>query len=196
MTPSDRGPVIQQRLQHLRDSVLSNLWVVHRHYCGQLCQCPQLSDWQASIIADAAAEIQRLTGELAQARRELREQDLEADRLTRELIQAQVELAQAREERDAAQAWAREQSMEEREVRTELTALQASQQGLREALEYLIVKWREYRTTSIAAESKISRLATAQKWSRRAEASTLNVCINDLEAVLTASPVGTAQDPT
>ncbi len=96
MTPSDRGPVIQQRLQHLRDSVLSNLWVVHRHYCGQLCQCPQLSDWQASIIADAAAEIQRLTGELAQARRELREQDVEADRLTRELIQAQGALSQAR----------------------------------------------------------------------------------------------------
>jgi chromosome segregation ATPase len=38
-------------------------------------------------------ERERLTGELAQARKELREQDVEADRLTRELLQAQGELA-------------------------------------------------------------------------------------------------------
>jgi hypothetical protein len=183
MTPSDRGPVIQQRLQHLRDSVLSNLWVVHRHYCGQLCQCPQLSDWQASIIADAAAEIQRLTGELAQARRELREQDLEADRLTRELIQAQGELAQAREERDAAQAWAREQSMEEREVRTELTALQASQQGLREALE----KLRTFAGHDIDCIEQVFSAGCNCGF---------EAIDQQVTAALAASPVGTAQDPT
>jgi DNA repair exonuclease SbcCD ATPase subunit len=156
MTPSDRGPVIQQRLQHLRDSVLSNLWVVHRHYCGQLCQCPQLSDWQASIIADAAAEIQRLTGELAQARRELREQDLEADRLTRELIQAQVELAQARAERNnlrRLQGFTRgacicrfgapDVQTCECAYHADIRKRAESQQGLRAALAYLIGEWRK-----------------------------------------------------
>jgi multidrug resistance efflux pump len=64
------------------------------------------------VQPDRSAEIQRLTGELAQARKELREQDTEADRLTRELIQAQGELAQARAERDAAlDAWRRMNEM-------------------------------------------------------------------------------------
>jgi chromosome segregation ATPase len=183
MTPSDRGPEIQQRLEQIFHQSLEG-------YPRSLGHDDRM------LLREAAAEIQRLTGELAQARRELREQDLEADRLTRELIQAQGELAQAREERDEAIEAMRDMTNGAHDFADQRDALQASQQGLREALEYLIVKWREYRTTSIAAESKISRLATAQKWSRRAEASTLNVCINDLEAVLTASPVGTAQDPT
>jgi hypothetical protein len=103
-----------------------------------------------------SAEIQRLTGELAQARRELREQDLEADRLTRELIQAQVELAQARAERNnlrRLQGFTRgacicrfgapDVQTCECAYHADIRKRAESQQGLRAALAYLIGEWRK-----------------------------------------------------
>jgi hypothetical protein len=96
MTPSDRGPEIQQRLEKFLDDagdVTPN----------ELREDLRGEGWDESVVeffAQAPSDtqfllhqIQRLTGELAQARRELREQDVEADLLTRELIQLQGELA-------------------------------------------------------------------------------------------------------
>jgi chromosome segregation ATPase len=171
MTPSDRGP----------DQTDAECLEAGKAIGEKLGRA--LADPVIAVLNAKDAEIQRLTGELAQARRELREQDLEADRLTRELIQAQVELAQAREERDAAQAWAREQSMEEREVRTELTALQASQQGLREALE----KLRTFAGHDIDCIEQVFSAGCNCGF---------EAIDQQVTAALAASPVGTAQDPT
>jgi DNA repair exonuclease SbcCD ATPase subunit len=151
MTPSDRGPEIQHRLEELKDEFLSDFWCVHGDRCAGECSCEQDAVKHEATIRDAQAEIQRLTGELAQARKELREQDTEADRLTRELIQAQGELAQARAERDAAlDAWRRMNEMhsdasedatqwmrEEVKEKARADAMRTSQQGLRAALEQL-----------------------------------------------------------
>jgi multidrug resistance efflux pump len=141
MTPSDRGPEIQHRLEELKDEFLSDFWCVHGDRCAGECSCEQDAVKHEATIRDAQAEIQRLTGELAQARKELREQDVEADRLTRELIQAQGELAEARAERDEAFAEHRAESgfwgrAAAREVQKR-KRVQASQQGLRAALEQL-----------------------------------------------------------
>jgi chromosome segregation ATPase len=117
---TDRGPEIQQRLEEMHQHLGSEPGKMTTLYGETTLLETSL------LLRDAAAEIQRLTGELqstrseleaiaaivsdrseagtyvkvdaleqelAQATKELREQDVEADRLTRELLQAQGELA-------------------------------------------------------------------------------------------------------